>query len=574
MNEESTSLTPPHLKAALEAAQGVRFLFITGGVVSSIGKGLHAAALAALLQARGYRVRLRKLDPYLNLDPGTMNPYQHGEVFVTEDGAETDLDLGHYERFTGGVARRSDSVTAGQIYQRVLARERRGDYLGGTVQVIPHITDAIKEAILDDHGGVDFLVCEIGGTVGDIESLPFFEAIRQLTHELGRGLCAFIHVTLVPYIKAAGEAKTKPTQHSVRALQSLGVQPDILLCRSETPLKVQERTKIASFCNVRESSVIQSLDVETIYALPRVLHREGLDRELLTHLSLPEGEIDLQRWDKVTQALATATRVVDIIIVGKYMGLLDAYKSLIEALTHGAIACHARVNLRWFDAQRLEQEDTSDLRHADGILVPGGFGTRGFEGKVAAAGFARVQSCPYLGICLGMHAAVVDFARHCADLPQAGSHEFGICADPVVAHMGQWKEGAGWAQRGRGDDMGGSLRLGGYPCALQESTRAAQAYGTKTITERHRHRYEVNPDYCAHLENHGLVISGLALDNRQPEIIELKDHPWFIGVQFHPELRSRPFAAHPLFSGFIAAALERRALCCAEEGSPIPEKAP
>ncbi len=538
-----------------------RFIFITGGVASSLGKGLSAAALGALLQARGFRVRLRKLDPYLNVDPGTMSPYQHGEVFVTDDGAETDLDLGHYERFTGVAARRSDSVTTGRIYSTVIGRERRGEYLGATVQVIPHVTDAIKEFIAADLDGEDFVLCEIGGTVGDIESLPFLEAIRQLGNDLGRERTLYVHLTLVPWIGSAGELKTKPTQHSVKELLGLGIQPDILLCRCDRPIPVGARRKIALFCNLRESRVIPALDVDTIYGVPGSYHVEGFDREVCDHFRLATPEPDLCRWDEIVSRIRKPEGEVSIAVVGKYTHLPDSYKSLAEALAHGGIANHVRVHLDWLDSEIFEQPDAVQrLEGVNGILVPGGFGERGAEGKIEAARFARERMVPYFGICFGMQMAVIEAARHLAGLNGAGSTEFGPCAEPVIGLMTEWMHGNMLERRAAGGELGGTMRLGAYEAALAEGSRVADIYGVRRISERHRHRYEVNVNYKQRLERTGLRFSGMSPDGALPEIVEIPDHPWFIGVQYHPELKSRPFEPHPLFTSFIKAALDQARL--------------
>jgi CTP synthase len=539
-----------------------RYIFITGGVVSSLGKGLASAALGALLQARGYKVRLRKLDPYLNVDPGTMSPYQHGEVFVTDDGAETDLDLGHYERFTGVPARRTDNITTGRIYQDILSRERRGDYLGGTVQVIPHVTDAIKEFVLSGNEGFDFVLVEIGGTVGDIEGLPFFEAIRQLRNELPRGDTVFIHLTLVPFIPSAGELKTKPTQHSVKELRSIGIQPDILLCRCDRPVPEAERRKIALFCNLRPEAVIQALDVSSIYAVPLAYHEEGLDREVLAAFGIKDApEPDLSKWHTIGNAIANPEGEVTIAIVGKYTGLKDAYKSLNEALLHGGIANRVRVKLTWIESEVFEGEDPAPhLESVHGILVPGGFGERGSEGKILAARFARQRKVPYFGICFGMQMAVIEQVRDLVGLAGAGSTEFGPCEEPVVGLMTEWMRGNELETRRQGGDLGGTMRLGAYPALLAKGSQVAKIYGTREISERHRHRYEVNTRYRARLEAEGVRFSGLSPDGLLPEIIEIPGHPWFIGVQFHPELKSRPFDPHPLFRAFIAAAVEQSRL--------------
>jgi len=539
-----------------------RYIFITGGVVSSLGKGLASAALGALLQARGFRVRLRKLDPYLNVDPGTMSPYQHGEVFVTDDGAETDLDLGHYERFTGRPCSQQDNVTTGRIYQDILNRERRGDYLGATVQVIPHVTDAIKAFVLEGNEEVDFVLCEIGGTVGDIEALPFFEAIRQLGNELDRQQSIFIHLTLIPYIASAGELKTKPTQHSVKELRSIGIQPDILLCRCDREVPGDERRKIALFCNVRSSAVIQALDVASIYDVPRAYHDQGLDSEVLAAFGVNDAPApDLSSWERISRRIASPDGEVTIAIVGKYTVLKDAYKSLIEALVHGGIANRVAVRLEWIESQIFEQEDPAPfLEHVHGILVPGGFGERGAEGKIQAARFARTRNLPYFGICFGMQMAVLDVARDLAGMPDATSSEFGPAENPVVGVMTEWMKGNELEQRQAGGDLGGTMCLGAYEAVLAEDSRIAAIYGATHITERHRHRYEVNMHFRAELEAAGLCFSGVSPDGLLPETVELPDHPWFVGVQYHPELKSRPFEPHPLFASFIAAALEQSRL--------------
>ncbi len=540
-----------------------RFVFITGGVVSSLGKGIASAALAALLQARGYRVRLRKLDPYLNVDPGTMSPYQHGEVFVTDDGAETDLDLGHYERFTGVPATRADNATTGRIYSEVIARERRGDYLGATVQVIPHITDAIKEAIVRETGDLDFCLIEIGGTVGDIESLPFLEAIRQLGNELGQERTMFVHLTLVPFISSAGELKTKPTQHSVKELLNVGIQPQMLLCRCDRPIPENERRKIASFCNVRPSAVIPALDVDTIYNVPISYHEQGMDREVLRHFALPfDQPPDIARWRRIVGIVRAPEGEVRIAIVGKYINLLDSYKSLAEALAHGGIANRVRVKLDWVDSQVFERPDAlSKLEDVHGILVPGGFGGRGTEGKIAAVQFARERKIPFLGICFGMQMAVIECARNLADMPDASSTEFGPCKDAVVGLLTEWARGNELERREAGGDLGGTMRLGAYPAALAENSLVRGLYdGAGEICERHRHRYEVNVHYRAQLEAAGMRFSGMSPDGVLPEIVEYPDHPWFIGVQYHPELKSKPFEPHPLFAGFIAASVTQSRL--------------
>jgi CTP synthase len=540
-----------------------RYIFITGGVVSSLGKGLMAASLAALLQARGFRVRIRKFDPYLNVDPGTMSPYQHGEVFVTDDGAETDLDLGHYERFTGVSARQSDNITSGRIYQNIITRERRGDYLGATVQVIPHVTDAIKEFALQETDDLDFVLCEIGGTVGDIEGLPFIEALRQLRNELGREQTCSIHVTLVPYVSAAGELKTKPTQHSVRELTSLGIQPDLLLCRCEHPLPENERAKIALFCNVRKEAVIPALDASSIYAVPLQYHAEGLDAEVLRHFGLTSAAPDLSRWDDIVDRFQNPEGEVTIGVVGKYVGLQDAYKSLNEALVHGGMAHRVKVNIRWIDAELFEQNDSEIaalLEPMHAILVPGGFGERGSEGKIASVRFARERGVPFFGICLGMQMACIEGARNTAGISEASSTEFGSTAEPVVGIITEWMSEEGLQTRAAGGDLGGTMRLGAYEARLAGNSHVANIYGATTISERHRHRYEVNAAYRDRLEQGGLVFSGMSPDGLLPEIVERPDHPWFVGVQFHPELKSRPFDPHPLFAGFIGAALRQARL--------------
>jgi len=539
-----------------------RYIFITGGVVSSLGKGLASAALGALLQARGYSVRLKKLDPYLNVDPGTMSPYQHGEVFVTDDGAETDLDLGHYERFTGVPAKQSDNVTTGRIYQDILAKERRGDYLGGTVQVIPHVTDAIKNFVLSGNEDVDFVLVEIGGTVGDIEGLPFFEAIRQLGNELPRGASVFIHLTLMPYIPSAGELKTKPTQHSVKELRSIGIQPDILLCRSDREIPVGERKKIALFCNVRPEAVIQALDVASIYDVPLAYHREGLDREVLAAFGITGApKPDLVRWETISRGIAQPEGQVTIAIVGKYTGLKDAYKSLNEALVHGGLANRVKVKLEWIESEIFEREDPAPyLEGVNGILVPGGFGERGSEGKILAAKFARERRVPYFGICFGMQMACLEAARNLAGIKNASSTEFGETGEPVVGMMTEWMRGNELEQRRQDGQLGGTMRLGAYQATLAEGSHIAKIYHSTEISERHRHRYEVNMRYRDALERAGLKIAGLSPDGLLPETIEYPDHPWFIGVQYHPELKSRPFDPHPLFASFIAAAVEQSRL--------------
>ena len=539
-----------------------RYVFITGGVVSSLGKGLAAAALGSLLQLRGYRVRLRKLDPYLNVDPGTMSPYQHGEVFVTDDGAETDLDLGHYERFTGVPAHASDTVSAGRIYWTVLTRERHGDYLGGTVQVIPHVTNAIKEFIENDTEGADIVLCEIGGTVGDIEGLPFFEAIRQFALEHEPQQCCFIHVTLVPWIPSAHELKTKPTQHSVAALRAIGVQPDILLCRSDRPIPEEARRKIALQCSVRPPAVIPALDCASIYEVPIAYHAEGLDDQVLATLGLDrERRPDLDGWRQIVSRAQRPEGEVSVAVVGKYTGLFDAYKSLNEALIHGGIANNVRVKLHWIDAEEFAHSDQSDRLHGmNAVLVPGGFGERGTEGKIAAVTYARQKALPFLGICFGMQLACIEAARRMG-LNGASSTEFGPCPDPIVGLMTEWEQEGEVHRRGEGDDKGGTMRLGAYPCVLAPGSLVSRIYGgAEAISERHRHRYEVNINYRSVLEQAGLLFSGMSPDGRLPEMIELPGHPWFVAVQFHPELSSRPMAPHPLFAAFIRAALEQSRL--------------
>ncbi|MCJ8140283.1 CTP synthase [Falsirhodobacter halotolerans] len=538
-----------------------RYVFITGGVVSSLGKGLASAALGALLQARGYTVRLRKLDPYLNVDPGTMSPFEHGEVFVTDDGAETDLDLGHYERFTGVSARMTDSVSSGRIYSTVLEKERRGDYLGKTIQVIPHVTNEIKDFLSIGEDEVDFQLCEIGGTVGDIEGLPFFEAIRQFAQDKPRGQCIFVHLTLLPYVTASGELKTKPTQHSVKELRSIGIAPDVLLLRSEQPIPEKEREKIALFCNVRKDAVIAAPDLKTIYEAPLAYHREGLDQAVLDAFQIqPAPKPNLDRWTDVMDRLENAEGVVRVAIVGKYTQLEDAYKSIAEALTHGGMANRTRVKAEWIDAEKFEHQDPAQfLQGFNAILVPGGFGERGTEGKIKAAQYARENNLPYLGICLGMQMAVIEAARNLAKVEDAGSEEFDHESGkkrftPVVYHLKEWVQGNHVVERKLGDDKGGTMRLGAYTAALAEGSLVSKVYGATEIEERHRHRYEVDTTYREQLETCGMWFSGMSPDGRLPEIVEIKDHPWFIGVQFHPELKSKPFAPHPLFADFVRAA--------------------
>jgi CTP synthase len=542
----------------------IRYIFITGGVVSSLGKGIASAALGALLQSRGYGVRLRKLDPYLNVDPGTMSPRQHGEVFVTDDGAETDLDLGHYERFTGVSARQSDNITTGRIYSNIIERERRGDYLGATIQVIPHVTNEIKSFVLNDPGeGVDFVLCEIGGTVGDIEGLPFFEAIRQLGQELGPQRAVFIHLTLLPYIPAAGEMKTKPTQHSVKELRSIGIQPQILLCRCDRPIPENEKGKIASFCNVRPSSVIEARDVGHIYDVPVAYHNEGLDTEVLAHFGIGDAPVpDLSAWQRIAHTIRNPDGEVCIGLVGKYTDVPDAYKSVMEALNHGGLANQVKVDIRLIDSERFDDEiaPLDILEGVHGILLPGGFGERGAHGKMRAARFARERKIPCFGICYGMQLSVVEAARHLAGIKDASTSEFGPTKEPVVGLMEEWTKGNEKVVRDANTDLGGTMRLGAYPAHLTEGSLVASIYGASEIYERHRHRYEVNTKYIPALEKQGVLFSGMSPDGRLPEIFELKDHPWFVGVQFHPELRSRPFEPHPLFASFIAAAIRQSRL--------------
>ncbi|WKL56583.1 CTP synthase [Asticcacaulis sp. ZE23SCel15] len=547
-----------------DTPSGARFIFITGGVVSSLGKGLASAALGALLQARGYKVRLRKLDPYLNVDPGTMSPYQHGEVFVTDDGAETDLDLGHYERFTGVNARKTDNITTGRIYSNIIEKERRGDYLGATVQVIPHVTDQIKAFVLSDQGDADFILVEIGGTVGDIEGLPFFEAIRQLGQELPRRQCCFVHLTLLPWVKTAGEMKTKPTQHSVKELRSIGIAPDILLCRCEQEIPKEERRKIGQFCNVRESAVIQALDLENIYAVPIDYHHQGFDTEVLSVFGIDDApEPDLSLWKDISQRYSYPDGEVNIAVVGKYTVLKDAYKSLIEALYHGGMANNVRVRIDWVEAETFEK-DTDSIRQrlesVHAILVPGGFGERGAAGKIEAVRFARESKIPYFGICFGMQMAVIEAARNQAGIGAASSTEFGETQEPVVGLMTEWLNGNELSKRAAGGNLGGTMRLGAFDASLTTGSLVARIYGDTNISERHRHRYEVNRDYIPQLEACGLRFSGMSPDGLLPEIVERDDHPWFVGVQYHPELKSWPFAPHPLFKSFIDAAKVRSRL--------------
>ncbi|PZN58188.1 MAG: CTP synthetase [Proteobacteria bacterium] len=539
-----------------------RYVFITGGVVSSLGKGIAAAALGALLQARGYRARIKKLDPYLNVDPGTMSPYQHGEVFVTDDGAETDLDLGHYERFTGRSANQNDNITTGRIYKNIIERERRGDYLGATVQVIPHVTDEIKNFILDGNDEFDFVICEIGGTVGDIEAMPFLEAIRQLGNDLPRNNAVYVHLTLMPWIPAAGELKTKPTQHSVKELREIGIQPNILLVRADRAIPKEERRKLSLFCNVRESAVIQALDVSHIYDVPIAYHKEGLDGEVLAAFGIePAPKPRMEPWIGVSNLIHNPEGEVTIAIVGKYTGLKDAYKSLIEALSHGGIANRVKVKLDWIESEIFEKEDPAPyLEKVHGILVPGGFGERGAEGKIHAARFARERKVPYFGICFGMQMACIEAARSLAGIENASSTEFGPTDEPVVGLMTEWLKGNMLEKRQAAGDLGGTMRLGAYEARLLPGSKIADIYGDTQIYERHRHRYEVNIDYKERLEKCGLIFAGLSPDGVLPETVEYADHPWFIGVQYHPELKSRPLDPHPLFASFIAAAVEQSRL--------------
>ena len=535
-----------------------RYIFITGGVASSLGKGIASAALGALLQGRGYSVKLRKLDPYLNVDPGTMSPFQHGEVFVTEDGTETDLDLGHYERFTDVNSSVEDNITTGQIYNKVIERERRGDYLGGTVQIIPHVTDQIKEFVLNNNKGVDFCLCEIGGTVGDIEGLPFFEAIRQLGNELPDNQTCFVHLTLVPYIAAAAEIKTKPTQHSVKELRSIGIQPDVLLCRSEKRLDQSDIKKIAVFCNVSEKSVIQATDVKNIYEIPKIYMKNGFDTQVLASMNIKRPKkINLRKWNKVVNSLNNPKGQVNIGVIGKYVDLKDAYKSLSEALAHGGIANDTNVKIHWIDSEKIKtKKDIRLLKSMSGILIPGGFGKRGSEGKIFAINYARVNKIPFFGICFGMQLAVIEAARNLAKIDNANSSELSNTKNPIVGLMTEWEKNNKKFQRDRNSDYGGTMRLGSYPAVLNKNSLSYKIYKTKNINERHRHRYEVNINYREKLEKIGMNFAGISPDGLLPEIIEIKNHPWFIGVQFHPELKSRPFNPHPLFSSFINASIK------------------
>lgn len=535
-----------------------KFIFITGGVVSSLGKGLASASLAATLQGRGFKVRLRKLDPYLNVDPGTMSPYQHGEVFVTDDGTEADLDLGHYERFSGVAATKNDSITTGKIYQRVIEKERRGEYLGATIQVIPHVTNEIKNFILSNLDGEDFVLCEIGGTVGDIEGQPYLETIRQVAYELGRDRVMFVHLTLLPFIPTAGELKTKPTQHSVKKLQEYGIQPDMLLCRSQIEIPENEKRKLALFCNVREENVIAALDVSNIYQVPLSYSREGMDSAVCRHFGIPhDSSADLSKWQKIVETVKSPEGEVTIAVVGKYTQLLEAYKSLHEAIKHGAIANHYQAKIKWIDSEKLESEKVSDiLSDVNAIIVPGGFGQRGTEGKMAAIRYARENNIPFLGICLGMQLAVIETMHHLCGMTLANSTEFSPDCEPVVGLMTEWdKEGSREIRRQNGN-LGGTMRLGAYPCSLTANSLAAKVYGCQNIFERHRHRYEVNLAYEEKLKQAGMVFSGKSPDGKLPEIVERTNHPWFMAVQFHPELKSKPFAPHPLFVSLVKAAID------------------
>jgi CTP synthase len=542
----------------------VKFIFITGGVVSSLGKGLASASLGALLQARGYSVKLRKLDPYLNVDPGTMSPYQHGECYVTDDGAETDLDLGHYERFTGVPAKKNDNITTGKIYSNVISKERKGEYLGATIQVIPHVTDSIKEYILSDINDEDFILCEIGGTVGDIESLPFIEAIRQLGNELGLSQTCFLHVTLLPYIKTAGELKTKPTQHSVKELQGMGIQPDLLLCRTEERIPNEQKLKIALFCNLKPESVIEALDSSSIYEVPISYHKQGLDEQICKHFNLDlSKKINLNRWNKINEIQKSSDGNVNIGIVGKYTSLIDAYKSLIEAINHGGLDNNVKVTIKWVNSETLEDQNlnlTNFLKDINGIIVPGGFGERGSEGKINAIKYARLNNVPFFGICFGMQMAVIEFARNVLNMKDASSSEFGATKLPLVGLLTEWQTKTGLEKRDKESDLGGTMRLGAYDCRLLDNSFVSSIYKKKIISERHRHRYEVNNKYISDFKKYGLIFSGMSPDNSLPEILEVPKHPWFIGVQFHPELKSKPFDPHPLFSSFINASLKQSRL--------------
>ena len=536
-----------------------RFIFVTGGVVSSLGKGLAAASLASLLQHHGYKVRIRKLDPYLNVDPGTMSPYEHGEVYVTDDGAETDLDLGHYERFTGVSSKKSDNITSGRVYQDIIKRERKGEYLGGTVQVVPHVTNEIKKFINNDLSGEDFIICEIGGTIGDIESLPFIEAIRQFHYENDTSMSMFIHVTLVPYIASSGELKTKPTQHSVKELRSLGIQPNILLCRADREIPLDQRDKIALFCNLKKSNVIQAINAPTIYEVPINFYNEGLDKRVLEYFSLDvKKSIDLKMWKNVSDSVLNPKGEVNISIVGKYTGLADAYKSLNEALSHGGIYNRVKVKINWIESEDINESNVSKLlSNSNGVLVPGGFGQRGSEGKILAIKFARENNIPYFGICFGMQLAAIEAARNLLNIKDASSSEFGKTKSPVVGLMTEWSKENTVEKRQSNSDLGGTMRLGSYNAIISKGSKAREIYESDTIDERHRHRYEVNSNFCEPLLKKGIIFSGFSPDGLLPEILEIPSHPWFIGVQFHPELKSKPFEPHPLFKSFIGAALEQ-----------------
>ncbi|MDB9971585.1 CTP synthase [Alphaproteobacteria bacterium] len=531
-----------------------RYIFVTGGVVSSLGKGISAAALGALLQARGYSVRIRKLDPYINVDPGTMSPYQHGEVFVTDDGAETDLDLGHYERFTGVPARQSDNITTGRIYQNVINKEREGKYLGSTVQVIPHVTDEIKSFITKDIGKTDFIIVEIGGTVGDIESLPFLEAIRQFGNEVGKKKAIYIHLTLVPYISTSNELKTKPTQHSVKELREIGIQPNILLCRCDRSIESNQIDKIALFCNVSSEDVIQALDVSNIYSVPIVYHKEKLDIQVLKHFSIKPKSINLLKWKNIVESAKKVKKSVNVGIVGKYTDLPDAYKSLNEALIHGAIANNIGINIKWINSEKLKKNNINkEFKDINSIIVPGGFGERGIEGKINAIKFARINKIPFLGICLGLQLSVIEFTRNVLKLKDANSTEFSNTDNNVIGLLTEWYREGKKEIRSKKSEVGGTMRLGSYPCKIENNTIAYSIYKSSNIKERHRHRYEVNSEYEDKLRLKGLIFSGKSPDGSLPEIIELETHPWFLGVQFHPELKSRPFKPHPIFISFIEA---------------------
>jgi CTP synthase len=532
-----------------------RYIFVTGGVVSSLGKGLSSASLAYLLQSRGFKVRIRKLDPYLNVDPGTMSPFQHGEVFVTDDGAETDLDLGHYERFSGTSAKKSDNITTGKIYSDVLKKEREGRYLGKTVQVIPHITDRIKEFIRNNTAKEDFVICEIGGIVGDIESLPFVEAIRQFSNDVGKKNTLFIHLTLVPYLKASDEIKTKPTQHSVKELRSIGIQPDIIICRSERPIPLEHRKKISLFCNVDIKNVIQTVDVKTIYEAPISFNRENLDTQVLEYFKIKtKKRVNLDPWKKITKIVLHTKKSINIAIIGKYVNLKDAYKSLDEALTHGGISNNLKINLVRIDSEKLKISEIKEkLKNISGILIPGGFGKRGTEGKIESIKYARQNKIPFLGICFGMQMSIIEFARNKLKIKKATSSEFGKGGIPIIGLINEWNKD-GKIIKGTDKNLGGTMRLGLYEAKLKDNSLIKNIYKSKSIKERHRHRYEVNIAYKDQFEKNGMIFSGLSPDNQLPEIIELKNHPWFIAVQFHPEFRSRPLTPHPLFSSFIKAA--------------------